>query len=252
MQSRLPNEGWENGFTAAPYGVLQGFAELFEGFEGWFARASGATVHGHLFAPEVVAFEGGGAPWRGVLSDSAALRDHDARRFLTNLIWNGRGARQVFQFGPRDSQHVSWDIAKDPNARIGVISGAWAVPLFRSGRPLAELRDTAARLQKTEADHLGALRSPYAKARIRIWTLAELLEAPAEALAQMLADIAPHHIGALPDPPPMLPLDGFGGFLQEMRNLGMHPYLTGDIPAGPAPRPRRSAPKPYLVSRPNA
>ena len=252
MQSRLPNEGWENGFTAAPYGVLEGFAELHEGFEAWFAAASGATVHGHLFAPEGAEFEGGAALWRGAMSNHAALRDHDARRFLTNLIWNGRGARQVFQFGPRDSQHVSWDIAKDPNARIGVISGAWAVPLFRSGRAVADLRDVAARLQKAEADHLGALRSPHAKARIRIWTLAEFLEAPEEALAQMLADIAPGQAGPLPAPPARLPLDGFGRFLQEMRNQGMHPYLTGDIPADPNPRPRRAAPKPYLVSRPHA
>merc|ERR1711969_519363 len=100
MQSRLPNEGWENGFTAAPYGVLEGFAEIHEGFEGWFAAASGATVHGHLFAPEGAEFEGGARLWRGAMSNTAALRDHDARRFLTNLIWNGRGARQVFQFGP--------------------------------------------------------------------------------------------------------------------------------------------------------
>ncbi|MGR3591318.1 MAG: DUF5927 domain-containing protein [Limimaricola soesokkakensis] len=250
MQSRLPNPGWENGFTAAPYGVLEGFAELHEGFSEWFARASGATVHGHIFAPERVEFAGGATVWRGAMSDSAALRDHQGPRFLTNLIWNGRGARQVFQFGPRDSQRASWDIAKDPNARIGVISGAWAVPLFRSGRPAARLCDLAARLQQVEADHLVALRSPQAKARIRVWTLAEFLEAPAEALALMLSDIAPGRAGPPPAPPAMVPLDGLGRFLQEMRNLGMHPYLTGDIPIEP-PAPRRPAPRPYLV-RPHA
>ncbi|MGR3463905.1 DUF5927 domain-containing protein [Limimaricola sp.] len=250
MQGRMPHEGWENGFSAAPYGVLEGFAELHEDFAAWFARASGAVVHGHLFAPEGAEFAGAGPVWRGGLSAAPALRDHDARRFLTNLIWNGRGERQVFQFGPRDSQHVSWDIAKDPNARIGVITGAWAVPLFASGLPVARLRDRAAELQKIEADHLAALRSPHAKARVHIWTLAEFLEAPAEALALMLSDIAPGRDGPAPAPPPLVPLDGFGRFLQEMRNLGMHPYLTGDIPATP-PAPRPVAPRPYLV-RPHA
>ena len=61
--------------------------------------------------------------------------------FLTNLIWNTRGERQCFQFGPRDNQDISWDIAKDPNAQISVISGAWAVPLFQSNRNFAESAD---------------------------------------------------------------------------------------------------------------
>ena len=100
------------------------------------------------------------------------------------------------------------------------------------------------------ADHLAALRSPQAKARIRVWTLAEFLEAPAEALALMLSDIAPGRAGPPPAPPAMVPLDGLGRFLQEMRNLGMHPYLTGDIPIEPL-APRRPAPRPYLV-RPHA
>ena len=81
--------------------------------------------------------------------------------------------------------------------------------------------------------------------------MAEITELK-QALAQMLADIAPGQAGPLPAPPARLPLDGFGRFLQEMRNQGMHPYLTGDIPADPTPRPRRAAPKPYLVGRPHA
>lgn len=246
MQSRLPHEGWENGFTAAPYGVLEGFAELYEGFGSWFAKASGATVHGHVFAPEGAEFEDGASIWRGALAAAPELRDHNAQRFLTNLIWNGRAGRQVFQFGPRDSQFVSWDIAKDPNARIGVISGAWAVPLFASGMPVARLKGEAARLQRVEADHLEALRSPHAKARVRVWTLAEFLETPDEALARILADIAPGRTGPLPTPPALRPLEGFGRFLQEMRNQGMHPYLTSDVPAEP-PAPRQPAPRPYIV-----
>ena len=33
MQSRFPNEDWENGVTAAEYSMFQGFSELFENFE---------------------------------------------------------------------------------------------------------------------------------------------------------------------------------------------------------------------------
>ena len=68
----------------------------------------------------------------GALSDSAALRDYNPRAFLANLIWNTRGERQCFQFGPATIQDINWHIAKDPNAQISVISGAWALPLFQS------------------------------------------------------------------------------------------------------------------------
>ncbi len=249
MQSRLPNTSWENGVTAAPYSVFEGFAELFDGFEPWLARITGARVHGHLFAPDRAEFDDRGPVHAGALSDSAALRDRDPRMFLTNMIWNTRGQRQCFQFGPRDRQQIGWDIAKDPNAQISVISGAWALPLMRDDRPFELRRAGAARLQRIESEHLAALRSPYAKARISIWPLSEFVEAPLEALQPLLVQIgaAP---GALTEAPLMVDLDGFGGFLQDLRNAGMHPHLVGDFPTGPAPAP--TAPtamprRPYLV-----
>ncbi len=271
MQGRFPHEGWENGITAGPFSVFEGFAETFEGWEPWLARATGARVHGHLFAPGRAEFEGRQAAFAGALSDNAALRDHQAQMFLRNLVWTTRGERQCFQFGPGDRQHPSWDIAKDPNAQVSVISGAWIVPLFRAAPAGADLRALAADLQRVEAAHLGALRSPHAKARVRIWTLAEFLEAPEEALAPILQEIGARprpglaaggaqgslagmvHVGAqgsLPDAaaaarawaaeaPPMVDLDGLGRFLQDLRNRGMHPYLMGDFPLdGPAPRRR--------------
>lgn len=248
MQSRFPNENWENGVSSAPYSVFEGFAELFEDFETWLARSTGARVHGHLYDPDRAEFEGRQTTFAGALSDSADLRDHNARMFLTNLLWNTRGERQCFQFGPRDTQAISWELAKDPNAHIAVISGAWAVPLFTSNRNFADLRIEAARLQRIESDHLHALRSPYAKARIRIWTMAEFIEAPMEALQSMVDLIGTKGLRRLAEAPRMVDLTGFGQFLQNLKNQGMHPYLMGDFPVDPPPtnaEPR--ARKPYLV-----
>ncbi len=104
MQSRFPNEDWENGVTAAPYSVFQGFVELFENFEPWLTKSTGARVHGHLFAPDRVHFADGQNSINGALSNSAKIRDYDPKAFLTNLIWNTRGERQCFQFGPQDNQ----------------------------------------------------------------------------------------------------------------------------------------------------
>jgi len=248
MQSRFPNEDWENGVTAAPYSVFQGFAEIFEDFEHWLSRASGGRVHGHLFAPDRVHFAEGQTALNGALSDNPVLRDHNASAFLTNLIWNTRGERQCFQFGPMDNQDINWRIAKDPNAHISVITGAWAVPLFRSNLDFADIRRLAAKLQKTESTHLDVLHSPYTKARVRVWTMADFIEAPMEPLQDILDEIGRPRLRRLSEAPRMVDLNGFGQFLQNLKNQGMHPYLVGDFPvARGGSADAKPSPKPYLV-----
>ena len=248
MHSRFPNEGWENGLTCSEYSVFQGFAELFEDFETWLSKATGTRVHGHLFAPEKAEFSSGQNVINGGLSDGAELRDYNGAAFLTNLIWNTRGERQCFQFGPMDTQDVCWKLSNDPNAQISVISGAWAVPLFTSNQNFSELRREAARLQKLENNFLYKLRNPYAKARIRIWTMAEFIESPMEPLQTIIDEIGNAPQRRLSEAPKMADLTGFGQFLQNLKNQGMHPHLMGDFPlhdglVTPVKKPR----KPYLV-----
>jgi len=249
MQSRFPVETRENGLTSAQYSVFQGFAELFENFEIWLTRMTGARVHGHLFAPDRAEFSEGQTVMNGALSDSAALRDYNTRAFLANLIWNTRGERQCFQFGPGDNQDINWDIAKDPNAQVSIISGAWAVPLFKSNMNFAEIRREAARLQQIESKHLEILRSSWTKARVRIWSMAEFIEAPMEPLQLIIDEIGPvQGTRSLAEVPRMSDLTGFGQFLQNLKNQGMHPYLMGNFPVSQHPQSTQEPPrKPYLV-----
>jgi hypothetical protein len=248
MQSRFPNEDWENGVTAAPYCVFHGFSELFVNFESWLTKATGARVHGHLFAPDRAHFADGHETIHGAMSDSAISRDYNPGAFLTNLIWNTRGERQCFQFGPADNQKINWRISKDHNAQISVISGAWAVPLFKSNLNFIDIRKMAAELQKIENDHLKVLRSPFAKARVRIWSMAEFIEAPMEPLQGILDEIGPTQSRRLSEVPKMEDLAGFGQFLQNLKNQGMHPHLMGDFPVDRGTETTNKPPrKPYLV-----
>ena len=248
MQSRYPREDWENGLTAAPYSMFQGFTELFEDFEPWLEKLTGARVHGHLFAPDLVEFADGQPALNGALTDNVALRDYNPNAFLSNLLWNTRGERQCFQFGPADNQMINWRVAKDPNAQISVISGAWAVPLFKSNGNFGDLRQKAASLQKTESDHLQVLRSSWTKARVRIWTMADFIDAPMEPLQNLLDEIGLLNARGLSEAPRMVDLTGFGQFLQSLKNQGMHPYLMGDFPIEPSIHKRpEKPPRPYLV-----
>ena len=248
MQSRHPNENWENGRTATAYSVFEGFADLFDNFEIWLGKATGTRVHGHLFNLEKVQFAGGEKVYNGAMSDSAEMRDYNPTSFLTNLIWNTRGERQCFQYGPADNQALSNFIAGDPNAQISVISGAWAIPLFHSNRNFSDIRKEAARLQKIEAVFLDELRKPWVKARVRTWTLAEFIENPMEPLQNIVDEISPRAMRRLTEAPRLTDMTGFGQFLQNLRNQGMQPVLMGDFPVGDDARSaisRRG--RPYLV-----
>ncbi|GFE49294.1 glycosyl transferase [Roseobacter cerasinus] len=249
MRSRYLWHSDDTQMTAAPYSVFQGFSDLFENFEAWLTRATEARVHGHLFAPDRAHFTSGQTSSDGALSDSATLRDYNPHAFLQNLIWNTRGQHQCFQFGPADNQSINWQVAKDPNARISVITGAWAIPLFQSADDFGTLRKRAARFQKIESEHLKVLGSSWTKARIRIWTLADFVATPMEPLLTILNDIGSTSPRGLSEVPRMADLDGFGAFLQKLKNEGMHPYLVGDFPVEPMPLEEDDArrERPYLV-----
>ncbi len=250
MQSRWPRQERDNSVTSFPYSVFEGFTELFENFEFWLARETSARVHGHLFHPDRVMFDGRQDHFQGALSDSAALRDYQPQMFLTNLIWNTRGERQAFQFGPGDTQEIGPIMARDRNAQISVISGAWAVPLFLSNRNFADIRVDAARLQQIENAYLKELRGPLTKARVRIWTMADFIDSPMEVLQVIVDQMTGTSVRRLTEAPRMVDLQGFGQFLQNLKNQGMHPYLMGDFPVENAmPAPKQKVRKPYLVRK---
>ena len=249
MQSRFPRDTWQVSKTAAPYSVFQGFTELFEDFEDWLSRRTGARVHGHLFDWKRAQFAGGERIINGGLTDSAALRDRNPVAFLTSLVWNTRGERQCFQYGPYDRQAINDLVVWDSNAQISVISGAWAIRLFRAPIDFEAKRKEAAWLQRVEDHFLQKLRTRGLPSRVRLWTLAEFIDDPMEHLQGILDEIEPNAPRRLVEAPRMVDLSGFSVFLQQLKNAGMKPYLTGDFPAERDPS-RPALPdgsRPYLV-----
>ncbi len=237
MQSRFPRHDRENGRSCGPYSVFEGFSDLFENFESWLSKTTGCRVHGHLYGPVRAEFAGGEDVANGCLSDSATLRDYNPCAFLTNLTWATRGERQCFMFGPADNQYPTAFMVGDPHAQISVITGAWAIGLFRAQMTSEDVRKEAARLQRIEQGHVKTLRATWAKARIRIWSLAEFVEAPMDRLQEVLDEISGRGARRLTEAPRLRDLTGFGQFLQELKNDGMNLHVAGDFPAGYDPAP---------------
>ncbi|MDD9717132.1 beta-1,6-N-acetylglucosaminyltransferase [Dinoroseobacter sp. PD6] len=249
MQSRFPSDTWQSGKTAAPYFAFQGYDEVIEGFAPWLAQRSGARVHGHLFDWTEVQFAEGVRCFNGGLSDAVSLRDYNPQAFLTNLIWNSRGEPQCFQIAPYDRQDLNDYMMWDPNAHISIITGAWALKLFRSDLPFRDARREAAWMQKVEDHFLGQLRRRGLPSRVRVTSLAEFVADPVGQLQDVLDQMTPVSQRRLAAPPPLVDLAGFGGFLQALKNAGMKPYLTGDFPLDTAGLGQPTTPaKPYLVT----
>lgn len=244
MQSRFPKKDRENGKTAAPYTLFQGFDDLYPDFEGWLASRIDADVHGHLYSREMVEFADRAEVGPGGLSEKPRLRDYDPQGFLASLIRMTR-RRQVFLLSPRDRQSLDWFMATDHNCTMFVITGAWMVPLIDSDMPFDNVRRIAAQLQRRELQQMEVFRSVWTKARVRSWDLADFLARPGAILASVLQEMGdPASAQALNGEalPELRAVDGVGAFLQALRNAGLKPQLTGDFPT-PAPRPRADLPE---------
>lgn len=242
MQARFPQKDRENGKTSAPYAMLQGFSDLFPGLEPWLAARVDADVHGHLFAVHGAEFASRQPIGPGALSDSAEMRDLDPRGFLANLI-RITPRMQIWQCSPRDGQEMNWFTATDPNARIFVITGAWAVPLLHSDMPFDDIRRVAAILQRSELAQMKVLQSAWLKAQVQVWSLGDFCARPSAALQGVLRQLGgdPQAATSLPA---MRDISGMGRFLQRLRNAGLRPQLMGDFPATDTPVPPEERPAP--------
>ena len=228
-QARFPEPGFENGLSCARYNVFSGFEQVFHQFEPWLARRLGGRVHGHLYHPDQVEFAGGETVMNGCLSDSPALRDYRPEQFLTNLLWSTRGERQSFFYGPGDTPQIGSFLARDPNATLAIISGAWVVPLHTSNMDFDEIKAEAARLQRAEIMFLRTLRATGVAARVHLWTLAEFVEQPIEKLQNILDEITGPGPRRLTDLPQMRDISGLPDFLLQLRNGGIKPQVVGDF-----------------------
>ncbi|WP_371155960.1 beta-1,6-N-acetylglucosaminyltransferase [Jannaschia sp. 2305UL9-9] len=235
-QGRFPRQGFENGITAARYNVFCGFDDLFDGFGAWLARRIGGRVHGRLFHPDGARFAGAERVFNGCLSDNPTLRDYRPEQFLTNLLWSTRSERQTFQYHPGDTPEVVDFIARDPNATICVITGAWAVPLHLSDLSFADMRAEAARLQRADAAMTATLQSAGTAARLHHWTLADFVAQPRDRMRGIMHEITGPGPRRVTDLPPMRDLTGFPAFLEQLRNDGMKPVVMGDFTATPGGR----------------
>jgi len=80
--------------------------------------------------------------------------------------------------------------------------------------------------------------------------MADFIENPMEHLQTVIDEIGFKSLRRLAEAPKMNDLTGFGQFLQNLKNQGMHPYLMGDFPVvGNPVGVQQPTPKPYLVKK---
>ena len=90
----------------------------------------------------------------------------------------------------------------------------------------------------SEAEFLERLTERRTNAQVLKWTLAEFLEHPIAPLQDIVDSLSGASSDMLASVPPTVPLGNLKGFLQDLRNSGMNPYLAGligDLPSDDDP-----------------
>ena len=249
MQSRYPYRAAVRSQTAGHYAVFVGFSDLFEGFQPWLGQALDTTAHGHLFAPERVEFANNAKVYKGAMSDSAQIRDYNCGCFLRNLMWNGRGRHQSFHYSPFDNPNAYRNFINDPHASIVAISGTWLLKYFQSGTDILKMREDIAEKQKIERMHLKAFEDNRSKAQVKIWTLADFLTDRVDNMRSALDLVQPGAGQAMHSMPNLVDLNGFGAFLEALKNQGLYQKRVGDYKENDsAPAQHAAQPRPYIVN----
>lgn len=130
------------------------------------------------------------------------------------------------------------------------MAGGWLARLARSPLTFAEVRAEAARLHQAEVAQLAILRAPQARARLCVWSLAEVTAAPATVLAQLLDGIdGPRVTPAVQGPaaPQLLPaladLSGLPALVRRLRDAGLPVAAAADFTAPPPVAPPTTPPR---------
>ena len=227
--ARHPNPGWENGLTVAPFVMFEGLDALFEDFSGWLRGHGNVAAHGALFDKRRAVFADRAEFGPGGSSADPTLRDYDAPAFLRNLIWASGEKRMCFDWRPGHQATAMDAIVTDPNARIVCVSGAWIVPMFRSGASPRSVFAHASALQNQELEHLERLQAADVRARIDLMQLGDFSEAPERMVQAALAAIGRDRTVAVAAAPTQVSLQGLAEYLEELRNLGMTLRVFGPL-----------------------
>ncbi|MFQ5621954.1 MAG: beta-1,6-N-acetylglucosaminyltransferase [Paracoccaceae bacterium] len=231
MQSRFPCHWHERQpETARTYAVFTGFDRAFADFRAWLARKSETSVHGRLFRPDAAEFGANEEFAAGNLSSHPALRDYRPDAFLANFIWNNRATHQSFLFEPGDGRSVGAFLARDPNAQVFVITGAWLTELaLRADCEDAELRARAARYQAHERDYLEHLRWNIRGRTCHIWKLGEALREPYPLLSAVQVALDGRQKKVLIGMPKIRTVSRLEATARRIRNLGIDLSDAGEL-----------------------
>lgn len=208
--------------TVGPYTVLIGFGQVFDGFQHWLGNTTGTTAHGRVFQADRVVFS---PRWRtppAGITANPMIRDANPEQFVTNMLWAERKAPQSLLFEIADSARMAAFFARDPNARIIAVQGAWMLDLFqRQHDDPAVLRTQAKRLAAAWSDFGRELIAAGPAGRFGTVSLADLTKADGDALSTLQQQISPQVALRPKATPPRRSLDGFGAFVDRLHLMGI-------------------------------
>lgn len=173
--------------SAFPYTVIGGVGgQTAELISRELSKRGDILCHARLFAPGEVRLHAGDPIAPGCLPASPQARDFWPDQFVINLARGAAGGGAAFCLAVEDRDAIGDYIAADPGAKIIWYRGAWVLDLYRRAQTLDEigLAERAIAASVAERGQLAAFRKAGAALTMR--SAADLIDAPADCIADML------------------------------------------------------------------
>jgi hypothetical protein len=207
--------------TPGPYIVLSGFGSVFHKTPEWMSSRFDLLSHGSLFAKQRPEFADGAELLSGNVSANKKIRNRNPSGFLSNVLRTSSDRKHCFLYDSNDQPRIRGVLAKDPNASIFAIEGAWLVQLMElnlSGNKLLVAGQRLSRLERNlhRIYHEGDISND-----LTIYSIMDFVTDPAKALGVFENDISAMAKNLGVKPPIMADLKRIPALIQRLKGQGM-------------------------------
>ena len=207
--------------TPGPYIVLSGFGSVIHNTPKWMSTQFDLLAHGSLFAKQRAEFADGAELLSGNVSANKKIRNRNPSGFLSNVLRTSSDRTHCFLYDSNDQPRIRGVLAKDPNAHIFAIEGAWLVQLMELNLSGDKFLVAGQRLSRLERNLHRIYHEGDTSGDLTIYSIMDFVTDPAKALGVFENDISLKAKQMSAKPPMMADLKRIPALIQRLKEQGM-------------------------------
>ena len=208
--------------TPAPYIVLTGFSQVFENTTEWATNQFGLLTHGSLFGKANVEFADNQKELPGNITANKRIRNLKPSGFLVNVLLANPDRKHAFLYDSHDQPRIRGVLAKDSNANIYAIKGAWLMALIDSKLKGDKLLVAAQRHSRLERNLLRIFQGEDQTGKVKIYSVMDLINAPSAFYRQLSNELSGESATGSVAGPQIRDLSKLKPLIRKLERMGMN------------------------------